>query len=82
MQKIIDTARMVCVTGSMKLSSVALSVCLSVRLFQHSAAARRCIGFAAVGPAATRYRLLHGRSSAPTASSVTLSAHVGSLTQT
>ena len=32
------------------------SVRLSVRLSHYSAAARRCNGFAAVGPAARRYR--------------------------
>jgi len=48
---------------------------MSVRTSRHSAAARRCGGFAAVGQAARRYRrLLHGRRSAANASSVTLSA--------
>jgi len=36
--------------------SACLSVCLSVRPFHHPAATRRCGGFAAVGPAARRYR--------------------------
>ena len=55
--------------------SVSLSLCMSVHTSHHSAAARRCGGFAAVGQAARRYRrLLHGRRSAANASSVTLSA--------
>jgi len=37
-----------------------LSVCLSVRL-SHPAAARRCCGFAAVGPAGRRYRSIAAR---------------------
>jgi len=47
---IIGTARIVCGAGTMQLSDVRVSVCLS-----HSPAARRCSGFAAVGPA-RRYR--------------------------
>ena len=42
--------------GSMSRSGVRPSVCLSVCLSQHSAAARRCGRFAAVGPAGRRYR--------------------------
>jgi len=55
---IIDTARIVCRAGSMKLSNVRPSVCLS-----HSVAAYRCGGFAAVGPAwaGDTDRLLHGQ---------------------
>ena len=60
------------------------SVCLSVHPFRHSVAASRCGGFAAVGPAARRYRLIAARAalsnsgaaarrSAANASSVTLS---------
>ena len=37
------------------------SVCLSVCPFHHSAAARRCGGFAVVGPAARRYRSIVAR---------------------
>ena len=44
----VDTARVICGAGSTKLSSVRPSVCLSVPS-RHSAAARRCGGFAAVG---------------------------------
>ena len=64
----------------MKLSSVRLSVSPSVRPSQHSAAARRGGGFAAVGRAAIgdTDRLLRGRRSAANASSVTLSADVRS----
>jgi len=50
-----------------------------VRPSHHSAAARRCGWFAAVGPAAKRYRLLHGRRSAANASSITLLADVEDL---
>ena len=53
----IDIARIVCGAGSMKLSSVRLSV----RPSHHSAATRRCGGFAAVCPAATRYRPIAAR---------------------
>jgi len=42
--------------GFMQLSGVRLSVRLS-----HPAAARRCCGFAAVGPAARRYRSIAAR---------------------
>ena len=55
----IDTARIVCAAGSMKLSSVRLSVPparLSVRPSHHSVGARSCDGFAAAGPAAGKYR--------------------------
>jgi len=48
---IIGTARIVCGAGTMQLSDVRVSVCLS-----HSPAARRCCGFVAVGPARRRYR--------------------------
>ena len=59
----------------MKLPSVCLSVCLSHR----STAARRCCGFAAVGPAARRYRSIAARPalSSANASGVMLSADVG-----
>jgi len=50
-----DTTRVVCGAGSTKLSSVPLFVCPSVRPSHHSAAARRCGGFTAVGPAGRRY---------------------------
>ena len=75
----------------MKLSNVRPSVCLS-----HSVAAHRCGGFAAVGPARAgdTDRLLHGqrpavssspaaaRRAAANAGSATLSADVGSCTET
>jgi len=54
---IVDTASIVCGAGSMKLSSVRLSVCLS----HHLTATRRCSGFAALGPAARRYRSIAAR---------------------
>jgi len=44
-------------SGSVKFSSVRLSVCPA----RHSAAARLCGGFAAVGPASSRYRLIAAR---------------------
>jgi len=47
----IGTAGNVCGAGSMQLSGVRPSVSLS-----HPATARRCCGFAAVGPAARRYQ--------------------------
>ena len=51
----------------------------SVRLSRHSTAARRCGGFVAVGPAGGRYRLIAARPAfAANASSITLSADVGS----
>jgi len=65
----------------MRLSSVRLSVCLSVPAL---AAARRCRGFAAVGPAAWRYQSIaarpavsSSRAAAANAGSATLSADVG-----
>jgi len=76
--RVINIARIVCAAGSMKLPSVRLSV----RLSHYSAAARRCGGFAAVGPAARRYRPTAAQ---PALSSkreqchvLTLSADVGS----
>jgi len=85
-----DTARIVC--GWIYVTVQCSSVCLS----HHLAAACSCSGFAAVGPAAGRYRLtaqwrppcaalqqrLRARQSAANAGSVTLSANVGSRTQT
>ena len=57
---IVDTAPTARAAGSMKLLTVRLSVCLSVCPFvppsHHSAAARCCGGFAAVGPASKRYQ--------------------------
>jgi len=50
------TARIVCRAGSMQLSGVRPSVCLS-----HPAAARRCCGFAAVGTTVRRYRSIAAR---------------------
>ena len=49
--------------GHMRLSGVRPSVCLSVRPFHHSSAARRYGGFAAVGrgPASKRYRSIAAR---------------------
>ena len=69
---------------SMKLSSVRLSVrpsvrpsvCLSVCLSHHSAAARHCGGFAAVGPAASGYRSIAAR---PALSSKCEQCHVVKL---
>ena len=47
----------VCLSVCLSVSlSLCLSVSLSVRPFHHPAATRRCGGFAAVGPAARRYR--------------------------
>ena len=53
----IDTARIVCGRGSMKLSGVRLSV----RPSHHLIAARHCGRFAAVGPADRRYRSIAAR---------------------
>ena len=72
--------------------SVRLSVCLSVRVWRHTASARRCGGFAAVGPAASRYRSIAARPAlsisraaarraAANANSATSPADVGGLTQ-
>ena len=61
---VIDTACIVCGAGSMKLSGVRPSVCLSVcptTSVPSLAAARRCGGFAAVGPAGRRYRSIAAR---------------------
>jgi len=82
---------------SMKLSSVwlslHLSVCLSVRPSHHSAVACCCGWFAAVGPADRRCQLIAAQlalhssrvtawSTAANVGSATLSADVGSWTQT
>ena len=60
---LIDSAHLVCGSGSMKLSNVRPSVCLSVRSIIRPPNAAAAAGFAAVGPGATRSidRLLHGR---------------------
>ena len=60
---LIDSAHLVCGSGSMKLSNVRPSVCLSVRPIIRPPNAAAAAGFAAVGPGATRSidRLLHGR---------------------
>ena len=58
---IVGTARIVCVAGSMQLSHVRPYVCPSVPRSLHPAAARRCCGFATVGPAARRYRSITAR---------------------
>jgi len=71
---IIDTARTVCGAVSMKLSGVCLSVCLSVRPSNYTAAAASLLLWAR--RAGDIDRLLHSRRS--NASSVTLSADVGS----
>ena len=79
-----DTAREVCGRVYVKAPcpSVYLSVCLSQSYL--SIAACRCSGFAAVRPAGRRYRSIApaaaARRSAANASSVTLSADVGSWT--
>jgi len=59
------------------------SVCLSLHPSHQPAVTRRCGGFAAVGPAARRYRSTAARRrSAVNASSITLSTNVWSWTQT
>ena len=51
-----DTAQVVCVAGSMKRSSIHLSVCMSC----HSTAGPVCGGFAADCPAGRRYQSIAG----------------------
>ena len=69
------TARILCGGGSMKLSGVCPSLCLS----HHSANARRCGGFAAVRPAVRRYRSIAAR---PALSSKCEQCHVVSWRRT
>ena len=80
----VDIARLVCgrVYVKVRCPSVRPSVCLS----HLSAAARRCGGFAAAGPADSRYRSIASgaaaaRRTAANASSDALSADVGSWTR-
>ena len=79
-----DTAREVC--GRVYVKAPCPSLCLSICLSQSylSIAACRCSGFAAVRPAGVIYRSIApaaaARRSAANASSVTLSADVGSWT--
>jgi len=62
---------------TVELPSICLSVCPSIRPCRHSAAARRCDGFAAVSPVARKYRSIAPR---PALSSKREQCHVCQLT--
>ena len=83
------SVRTMCAALSTGLLNCRAYVCPSVRL-SRPAAARRCCGFAAVGPAPRRHRSIAARpagrrspaAARPNAGSATLSADVRSWTQT